>query len=665
MPDARVQLIIEAMNRTDAAFNDMKKNLRRATEETRSFTTKASAMVQNLRQHWMALTAATAAVTIFAKKSVDAFMEQEAAENALAVAMKNFGDYTAEAHRELVEYAAALQKATTYGDETTISVMANLKSYGMTTEELKKATVATMDLATAKKIDLRTASELVGKAFVGETGTLSRYGIVLEDGLKKSEKFAAVLMLINDRFGGAAQAEIETYGGKLGQLSNWWSDITEKIGYGLVRAIEETMKVLKPLRDMVEETTTAFAKMSEEAEKAAEKTQDIKPPDKTTWNEFWAFMDKWGTLMIRWVSFLGKTVGDIFALIVGDAIEAVKMIGHNFWSLGKIIWNALTFSFDEVKEEWVKLLSHGLEYNRKTELNWIVTTERIRQNWKKMIDEMLGKGELLSKQEIKPPPPPPVPHVLIEKTKEYQELLERGILIAEDYSRAHWMAMEEAGVSWGEWISKTKEYQDLLERGMLIAEDYGRAHDLALQQSAESIDEVKGAARDLGFTFSSAFENAIVEGKKLREVIKGLAQDILRILTRTWITEPMAKGVAGVLSDIFHKGRGPGEPAVQYRLIPAGAFAGAPRFHGGRGGEIPAILREDEWVFTPGQLHALGRAQSTGVNITQHIAIDARGADPGVVARINEALQRNKEETKAEILDSMHRGGTFARFGRR
>ncbi|MBW2675721.1 MAG: hypothetical protein JRD89_20335 [Deltaproteobacteria bacterium] len=226
--------------------NEASKSLDRVKASARAGATQAGKMerawgsaAKKMQLHWKAYSvAAVAAAGMMAKKSISAFMEQEKAEMKLAVAMRNQGDFTKANFAVMKDYAAQLQKVTTYGDEVTLATMANLKTYGMSTEELKKATVATMDLASAKGIDLKAASELVGKAFVGETGSLSKYGIVLEKGIPKTEKFAAVLGLIGDSFGGSAQAEIETYSGQLKQMSNWWGDIAEKVGFGLLKALE-------------------------------------------------------------------------------------------------------------------------------------------------------------------------------------------------------------------------------------------------------------------------------------------------------------------------------------------------------------------------------------------------------------------------------------------
>lgn len=66
----------------------------------------------------------------------------------------------------------------------------------------------------------------------------------------------------------------------------------------------------------------------------------------------------------------------------------------------------------------------------------------------------------------------------------------------------------------------------------------------------EATEKGIDAARELGMTFSSAFEDAIVEGGKLSEVLKGLEKDILRIVTRKLVTEPLAGQVTGLLGSV-------------------------------------------------------------------------------------------------------------------
>jgi hypothetical protein len=70
------------------------------------------------------------------------------------------------------------------------------------------------------------------------------------------------------------------------------------------------------------------------------------------------------------------------------------------------------------------------------------------------------------------------------------------------------------------------------------------------QQVVEEVEELNDVARDLGLTFSSAFEDAIVKGDSLRDVLRGIEQDLLRIGTRKLVTEPLAGAASGLFSSL-------------------------------------------------------------------------------------------------------------------
>ncbi|KKM00077.1 hypothetical protein LCGC14_1808070, partial [marine sediment metagenome] len=178
----------------------------------------------------LASAAAGAAVAAAAFKTIKAFGIQEQAIESLNQALKNQGAFTEEATQDLQDHAAALQKVTTFGDETIISLQAQLVSFGLTGEALKTVTKTTLDFASAKKIDLKVAADLVGKAFVGETGSLSRYGIIIDKNIPKTDKFAAVINDLNAKFGGQAEVDRQTTLGQLKAMSNAFGDLQETVG---------------------------------------------------------------------------------------------------------------------------------------------------------------------------------------------------------------------------------------------------------------------------------------------------------------------------------------------------------------------------------------------------------------------------------------------------
>ncbi len=94
------------------------------------------------------------------------------------------------------------------------------------------------DLAAAKHMDLETAVNLLGKAYLGHTETLARYGLVVKEGATASETFNNLQKEIETRFGGAAAAQI-------GTISKQWEILKDKIqgvneAIGSVFGVSET-----------------------------------------------------------------------------------------------------------------------------------------------------------------------------------------------------------------------------------------------------------------------------------------------------------------------------------------------------------------------------------------------------------------------------------------
>lgn len=94
-------------------------------------------------------------------------------------------------------------------------------------------------------------------------------------------------------------------------------------------------------------------------------------------------------------------------------------------------------------------------------------------------------------------------------------------------------------------------------------------------------------------------------------------------------------GIASFFSALFHTGGIVGETARPGRMVSAGLFAGAPRFHTGGlvAGEVPIIARKGEAVFTPEQMTNADRliqaAQDGGPAVTQSVTVNVAGGSTG------------------------------------
>lgn len=173
--------------------------------------------------------AITAVVAIFSK-AIKAADIQAQAINRMNIALANQGNLLPGTSKRLQEFADEMQRTTKFGDEVILSANAMAASFGAGEKDVMRITRASADMAEVMGIDLKSAVNLVGKAFVGETGSLSRYGIIIDKNIPKGQKFDAVLQQLQTRFGGTAESATQTLGGAFTQLGNALGDIMESVG---------------------------------------------------------------------------------------------------------------------------------------------------------------------------------------------------------------------------------------------------------------------------------------------------------------------------------------------------------------------------------------------------------------------------------------------------
>jgi len=177
----------------------------------------------------------------------------------------------------------------------------------------------------------------------------------------------------------------------------------------------------------------------------------------------------------------------------------------------------------------------------------------------------------------------------------------------------------------------------------------------------------KGIGDALVGAFTSA-ENAIGEFVKtgkldFRSLVTSLLADMAKLSARKFILGPLANALSGALGNlgsifapVLHAGSVVGSAAPQ-RMVPAMAFAGAPRMHSGgavgaptwaglRPDEVPAILQKGERVLNRREARNYG--QSPAQNIT--INIQTRDAE-------------SFRQSRTQILTDIARAVTMGRRG--
>lgn len=147
--------------------------------------------------------------------------------------------------------AKEIQELTRFGDDETAAVLQKLVAYNGDFEASMANVTTTMDLATAMHMDLNTAARYVGTALAGNVEMLGRYIPALrsasgniKEGMTNAEKAAFAMKVLNERFGGAAQAQLNTYLGLWQKMLNYLGDLWEAIGHRVTPIFNRLFKTM-------------------------------------------------------------------------------------------------------------------------------------------------------------------------------------------------------------------------------------------------------------------------------------------------------------------------------------------------------------------------------------------------------------------------------------
>ena len=254
-PELELEIILDDGS-VKKAFANVERSAKSTSEKTKkSFTSSFSGINTAI------LGIGASLLTAFAgKQLIDAAKVQQQAVEDFNTSLRLSGKFSKEASLGFQEYASQLQANSVVGDEVILKNAALIQNLGkLENDALKGATQAALDMSAALGISLASASTLVGKAAAGEISSFTRYGVVIEKGATNAETFANALTRLNDSFGGAAAAKVNTYQGASEQLANTYGDLEEVLGDIVVKnplviegfklASKEIAKVIKEISD--------------------------------------------------------------------------------------------------------------------------------------------------------------------------------------------------------------------------------------------------------------------------------------------------------------------------------------------------------------------------------------------------------------------------------
>lgn len=232
---------------------------------------------------------AIAGIKSFADESIEKANAQIAAETKLVTILNNVKDIQSQgagaaerAAKSLQNYASQLQTVGVVGDEVTIAGMAQLGTFQMTEEQIKKVSGGMLDLLVNQKglnatqEDAVNVANMIGKVMMGNVGALQRVGISLDDYQKQiiktgtaDERAAMIAEVLAQNVGGVNEAMRKTDAGQAAAIMNDYGDMQEEVGKKLVKMRTKLMNAFavlttpigKALEPVLDSLTAKFEEM--------------------------------------------------------------------------------------------------------------------------------------------------------------------------------------------------------------------------------------------------------------------------------------------------------------------------------------------------------------------------------------------------------------------
>jgi len=301
-----------------------------------------------------------------------------------------------------------------------------------------------------------------------------------------------------------------------------------------------------------------------------------------------------------------QVVFETIVIVASDVIFVLKGIGTEFYGIGRQIAALATGDFekfsaigDAMKADAAKARAELDKFqadflNRTKEIKQISETNKPKLEFSQATQAQ-AEAVKAQKQDLQD---------LSKELEKYNTWLEK-IKANTESGRASAL------------LENQLKINEAFQRGDLDARQYKEAIDELNKKTKETTGENDKLANSLGLTFSSAFEDAIIGGKGFSDILKGIEQDLLKLIVRLTVTEPLLNSIkAGIsssgfsLGSIFGGGSAANSGGYTDLSFAGGGYTGSGSRSGGLDGQggFMAMLHPNETVVD----HAMGQGLGGG-----------------------------------------------------
>jgi hypothetical protein len=221
---------------------DLKKNLDTGSKEVEGFGGKLEKFGKVAAAAFAAAAAAAAAYAVkLAVDGVKAAIEDEAAQLRLANALKNVTGATQAQILAVEEQILKTSLATGVADDQLRPALQRLAvATGSVTESQDLLNLA-LDISAATGKSVEAVSNALGKAYEGNTGSLTRLGVGLSAAEIKTLGLEGTVKQLAETFGGAATVQANTFEGQIQRLRVGFDEAKESVGAALLPTLQRLL----------------------------------------------------------------------------------------------------------------------------------------------------------------------------------------------------------------------------------------------------------------------------------------------------------------------------------------------------------------------------------------------------------------------------------------
>jgi hypothetical protein len=313
-----------------ADVDDLKKKLDTGSKEVEGFGGKLEKFGKVAAAAFAAAAAAAAAYAVkLAVDGVKAAIEDEAAQLRLANALKNVTGATEAQISAVEEQILKTSLATGVADDQLRPALQRLATATGSVTKSQDLLNLALDISAATGKSVETVSNALGKAYEGNTSSLSRLGVGLSTAEIKTLGLEGTVKQLAQTFGGAATVQANTFEGQIARLKVGFDEAKESVGAALLPTLQRLLDYF---------INTVIPKFIEFKDAALRPVTDAIARNKESLTILYNFIKDFVVPILinnlgGALSFIGKVAGGILD-VIGAVVNGIK--------------NAINFAIDAI-----------------------------------------------------------------------------------------------------------------------------------------------------------------------------------------------------------------------------------------------------------------------------------------------------------------------------